>query len=133
MAYQLKYFTQFVSIDDKLNRVELWQDTRPETGGGEDLIIQDPALFEIGSIDNFTGANKTDATSIRSINFVNLTEDGVMTLYSKTNTPFSVQFYDVNGAFLGGVQHSDGFDPIFITGTMNHLGVLKFNETLINL
>ena len=96
----------------------------------ENLIILDPALFQVGSIDNFTGANKTDATSIRSIDFLSLPENRTMTLDSKTNTPFSVQFYNAAGAFMGGVQQSESYPAVFITGRLNSLGQLKSTEIL---
>lgn len=89
--------------------------------------------MEVGVIDNWTGANKTKSTDIRSKIFTDFTKVDKLTLKSPNNVAFSVYFYDKLSNFIFGMENSDGFDPAFITGYLNSEGQLKATETLISI
>src|SRR5659263_22433 len=52
MAYQLKYYTQFVSIDNKLSRVEIWQDTAVILVSEEFTTMSVPFTIELPDLEN---------------------------------------------------------------------------------
>jgi len=95
-----------------------------------DISVVTATSMEVGAIDNWTGLVKVRATDIRSKTFTDFTNIDKLTLNSLDSTAYSVYFYDTYGTFISGMEHSDGFDPAFMTGYLNGEGQLKATEIL---
>jgi hypothetical protein len=100
MAYQEKYYYEFMSIDGKLNRVELWQDTATVLTAEEVFASDMPFLVELPELDHKFQTVRGTGCEINLISETNMKFfDG---LYHVDKKEFMIKHYiDSNINWLG--------------------------------